>query len=82
MGGLCHFASRHGMVHLRKTFTSMSGFKASLKARRMSGGFHAEEAPLLPPVEVKVLDSYLTVFSTIGPPVSSSFPSGGETLVQ
>lgn len=69
------------MVHSGKTFTSMSGFRAYLEARQRSGGFSAQEASLLPPVEVKVLDSYLTVVSTIGPPTSSSFPSGGETRV-
>ena len=61
-----------------KTFTSMGGFRAHLKARQRSGEVSAEEASRTSPIEVKVLDSYLTVASTIGPLASSSTSPRGE----
>ncbi|CBJ32316.1 centrosomal protein 120 [Ectocarpus siliculosus] len=46
-----------------KTFTSMAGFKAHLKARQRAGVITPGNASGSSPVEVKVLDRYLTVAS-------------------
>ncbi|CAM9253561.1 unnamed protein product, partial [Hapterophycus canaliculatus] len=49
-----------------KTFTSLSGFKSHLKSRRRSGDMSAEDALRTTPVEVRLLDRYLTVTSVPG----------------
>ncbi|CAM9817052.1 unnamed protein product, partial [Ectocarpus sp. 8 AP-2014] len=46
-----------------KTFTSMAGFKAHLKSRQRAGVITPGDASGSSPVEVKVLDRYLTVAS-------------------
>ncbi|CAN0478608.1 unnamed protein product, partial [Ectocarpus sp. 12 AP-2014] len=46
-----------------KTFTSMAGFKAHLKSRQRAGVITPRDASGSSPVEVKVLDRYLTVAS-------------------
>ncbi|CAN0310708.1 unnamed protein product, partial [Ectocarpus sp. 12 AP-2014] len=46
-----------------KTFTSMAGFKAHIKSRQRAGVITPRDASGSSPVEVKVLDRYLTVGS-------------------
>ncbi|CAM9355311.1 unnamed protein product [Ectocarpus fasciculatus] len=69
-----------------KTFTSMAGFKAHLKSRQRAGVITPGDASGSSPVEVKVLDRYLTVASVNGksdsndqvvtsPPPPSALPS-------
>ena len=47
-----------------QTFTSITGFRAHLKSRQRAGQISSETASKATPVEVKVLDSYLTVADT------------------
>lgn len=60
-----------------QTFTSMTGFRAHVKSRQRAGELSADAAFRSTPVEVKVLDSYLTVASTETP--SSSSTTGAHT---
>lgn len=46
-----------------QTFTSMTGFRSHVKSRQRAGSMTQEDASLATPVEVKVLDRYLTVAS-------------------
>lgn len=55
-----------------QTFTSMTGFRAHLKSRQRAGEISAEDSSRATPVEVKVLDGYLTVADTRKPSGSSS----------
>ena len=55
----------------------MTGFRAHLKARQRAGEISVEDAARSTPVEVKVLDSYLTVADARKLSGSSSPSMGG-----
>lgn len=62
---------------LFQTFTSMTGFRAHLKSRQRAGEISLEDSSAATPVEVKVLDTYLTVADARKLSASSSPPLGG-----
>lgn len=53
----------------------MTGFRAHLKSRQRAGDTSAEEALGATPVEVKVLDRYLTVAAVSDSSDSSGMPT-------
>lgn len=73
-------ACSHSLVSAplhEQTFTSMTGFRAHLKSRQRAGEISSEDAANATPVEVKVVDGYLTVASTGGASTTAASPLYG-----